>query len=64
MLTGTTILTGLIDVADVTGAIVQYGYIFGGLIVVVLLLAPLFLVKGAFAWVLSKVSHAVGAKGK
>jgi len=64
MLTGTTILTGLISVTDVTGAIVQYGYIFGGLVVVILLLAPLFLVKGAFSWILGKVAHAVGAKGK
>jgi len=64
MLTGSTILTGLIDSGDVTSAIVQYGYIFGGLIVVILLLSPLFLVKGAFTWILSKVSAAVGAKGR
>jgi hypothetical protein len=61
MLTGSTIFTGLIEASDVTSVITQYGYVIAGLVVITLLLAPLFLAKGGFQWVLSKVSKAVGA---
>jgi hypothetical protein len=62
MLTGSTIFTGLIDSADVTSVITQYGYVIAGIIVVLLVLAPFFLAKGGFGFILSKVSKLVGGK--
>lgn len=62
MLTGTTIFTGLIQSSDVTSLITQFGYVFAGIIVVLLLLAPLFLAKAGFKAILAKVSSAVGGK--
>lgn len=62
MLTGTTIFTGLIQTSDVTSLIVQFGYVFAGLIVVTIALAPLFLAKGGFRAILSKVQSLIGGK--
>ena len=60
MLTGTTIFTSLINTGDATALLVQFGYVFGGLIAVMLLLSPIFIAKYGFNFILAKVTSLFG----
>jgi len=62
MLTWTSIFTGLISSADVTTLITQTAYVIGGIIVVLVVLAPAFIAKSGFSHILHKVSTLFGGK--
>jgi len=63
MLTWTTLFTGLVSSTDVTTLITQTAYVVGGIIVVLIVLAPAFIARGGFNFILSKVSSVFG-KGR
>ncbi len=60
MLTGSTFLSGLINSDDVLAILTQYGYVVAGIIAVMFVLAPFFLAKNAFGWVLAKAGKLFG----
>lgn len=62
MLTWTTLFTGLVSASDVTSLITQVAYVVGGIIVVLIVLAPAFIAKGGFNFVLKKISSVFGGK--
>jgi len=51
-----TMFTGLITGAQVTALLTNIALVFAGIVAVLIVLSPAFLLKGGLSWVLSKIS--------